>query len=271
MEDIIFLKIFVLSIINLLSFILSIYFLVSLYYTKILDFYYVTKENTVLSKTYRDLSVSFSFQTICFICFTASLFVMIFKRDLTSLENKDNNDNNTEVDKFNIYNMNIFLIFFLVSQFFYLLNLILISVGSSKIKYIGTEFILSRDKYISKIYKNVLIVGYIFFLVFLVFGIWAFIFAKERFNFLSKLNSNNCNFFERYFNDKIKNSPGKIKEKKEKIAKDIEKLKSHQRKGVQKIETDFKADYEIRANNSENLEGGSKETINYNNDSSYEN
>lgn len=271
MEDIIFLKIFVLTIINLLSFILSIYFIVSLYYTKILDFYFVTKENTVLSKTYGDLSVSFSFQTICFICFTVSLFVMIFRRDLTSLENKDDNDNNSEDDKFNVYNMRIFLLSFLVCQFFYLLNLILISVGSSKIKYLSKEFILSRDKYISKVYKNVLSVGYIFFFLFLVFGIWAFIFAKERFNFLSKLHLDNCNCFERYFNDKIENSPGKIKEKKEKIEKEIEKLESYLRTGVQKIETDFKANYKIRADNSENSEVGSKETINNENDSSYEN
>ena len=224
MEDILFLKIFVLSIINILSFLLSIYFLVSLYFTKILDFYFIIKEKTVFSQYYKDISVSFSFQTIAFLTFNVSLFVMIYKRDLTSLYK---NDNYSEDDKFNFYNMKIFLISFLVCQSFYLLNLILISIGSAKIKGLSLECNLSRDKFIINVYKNILTVGYIFFVIFLVVGIWAFIFAKERFNFFSKLNINNCNCFERYFNEKIENSPGKIKEKKEKIQKEIDELECY--------------------------------------------
>ena len=66
MEDIKFLKFLVLSIMNLLSYLLSIFFLVSLFYTKLLSFYFINDENNIFNKYYNDIAISFSFHTIFF-------------------------------------------------------------------------------------------------------------------------------------------------------------------------------------------------------------
>lgn len=216
MEDIKFLKFFVLSIMNLLSYLLSIFFLVSLFYTKLLSFYFINDENNLFNKYYNDIAISFSFHTIFFLAFYICLFIIIFR-------NKPDSDEENKEEKCDKVIMIVSLILYLVCQFFYLLDIILMSVNLKKIKNANIECILKRDEFNKQIYKNSLIIGYIFFAIFLVFSIWAFMFTEEKFNFLRKLND--CNFLENYFNKFIQNTPEKLQKENEKLNDDIRKLR----------------------------------------------
>ena len=225
MEDIKFLKIFVLSLINLLSYLLSIYFLTSLYYTKLLTFYFQNDGESILSKYYQDISVSFSFHTITFIAFNVSLFIIIFRSNLSSLENDDDQE-----DKFDIINKRILLIVFFVCQFFYLLDLILISVNLKKIKSANLECIFSRDEYVKSIYKDVLIIGYIFLIIFIIMSVLALIFTEKKFNFLQNLSTKKCNCLEDYFTKKINNTPEILDNEIKKMDQEIENLRKYKSK-----------------------------------------
>lgn len=104
MEDKEILTIITYSIINLLGYLLSIYFLTSLYYIKILSFYFENDNINLLNKQYKNISVVFSFQTIIFICFISSITIILYNSDLT-IENNINDsdvlsDKKSELNKY---------------------------------------------------------------------------------------------------------------------------------------------------------------------------
>ena len=79
MEDIKFFKTVIYSIINLLGYLLSIFFLSSLYYIKILSFYFNNDdEKEILNKQYKDIKITFIFHTFLFLGFIVNLFIMIY-------------------------------------------------------------------------------------------------------------------------------------------------------------------------------------------------
>ena len=104
MEDFKALKIFLFSIINLLSYLLSIYFYTSLY----------TKSIMVRSNNYQDIlnshikqvRISFGFHCVTFILFVVSLLIIIYNSDLGS-ESSNENIQNEIIPNENIHNENV--------------------------------------------------------------------------------------------------------------------------------------------------------------------
>ena len=273
MENIKFFKTVIYSIINLLGYLLSISFLSSLYYIKILSFYFNNDdEKEILNKQYKNIETTFIFHTFFFLGFIANLFIMIYinNSNISKRENKNNNNNNSNSTKRNInnwrnnnlnnknfndltsknhfdnetnndvgsndiniqnnninitinsnsneqkcYKINeiIMLIIFITCQFFYLLHLILIS-NNLRIFKDKIRNIFERKKFVIGIFKDILISGYIFFVIFLVIGIWVSILSPQRLNCLPNLNTETCGFLDNYFDRCIKYSPEKLRQDK---------------------------------------------------------
>ena len=290
MEDIKFFKTVIYSIINLLGYLLSIFFLSSLYYIKILSFYFNNDdEKEILNKQYKDIKITFIFHTFLFLGFIVNLFIMIYINSSNESENNKNNNhnndrnstlrninnnnmrnNNNNINNWNNNDLNfrnfndltsnneinneinniegsndnqnnnrinlninsnfneqkcykineiIMLIIFITCQFFYLLHLILIS-NNLRIFKDKIRNIFERKKFVIGIFKDILISGYIFFVIFLVIGIWVSILSTQRLNCLPNLNAETCSFLNNYFDRFIKNSPEQLK--KDKIKNDVE-------------------------------------------------
>ena len=300
MDNLAFLKIIILTLINLLGYLLSIFFIASLYYTKILSFYFEKEERDFLDSQYKDLSISFVFHTFCFLGYIATIFIMIYKSDLSIVvienpENKHNNndipiinnnqnnilekydnnikqnnirvnmsedtengmdgkesrdpanqvstqnnkdiaqlnnnnhhnDNNQEnkEDKCKSINVLINIIIFFICQFFYLLHLILISIDLNHSKELFKEDIFDRYKFIKRIYTDILVSGYIFFVVFVLTSVWVFVFTREKFNCLPNFNIKTLDYLDNYFDKFLKNTPEQLEKSNKKMDTEIEKLK----------------------------------------------
>ena len=110
MEDFKALKIFLFSIINLLTYLLSIYFYTSLYTKSLM----VNSRNFqgILNSHIKQVRISFGFHCVAFIFFAISLFIIICNSDLgsKSLNEKIQNENiqneNENVPSGNILNEN---------------------------------------------------------------------------------------------------------------------------------------------------------------------
>jgi hypothetical protein len=110
MEDFKALKIFLFSIINLLTYLLSIYFYTSLYTKSLM----VNSRNFqgILNSHIKQVRISFGFHCVAFIFFAISLFIIIYNSDLgsKSLNEKIQNENiqneNENVPSGNILNEN---------------------------------------------------------------------------------------------------------------------------------------------------------------------
>ena len=258
MDDIKFFKFLTLSIINLLSYLFSIYFLVSLYYH---DLYFDINLQNKFIKYYKDISISFSFHTISFLAFNISLFIMIIK---TLLENEDPNENkDSKEDNLEKINKIILLVIYLVCQFFYFLNLILLSVNYNKIKEVKVENFY-RKKFIENIYVELLVIGYIFFVIFLIISIWAYIFTEDKFNFLPYLTD--FNFFESFFKKKIRNTPGNFEKQNTKLEeeiKNLEKYKSKLNGKTNSIDSQIQKKYNENITNKEYLDEKNQEDTIY--------
>ena len=112
-------------------------------------------------------------------------------------ENNRNNGNENNINKYNLYNneinvddsneediehfktlMNILLYTFLFCQLLYFIELIVLSFFHHKSKKISEEETACKDiidNYIIKTYRDLLIVGYIFFFIFIIFYCFIFI------------------------------------------------------------------------------------------------
>ena len=115
MENLAFFKIIILTLINLLGYLLSIFFIVSLYNIKILSFYFDKEEREFLNKQYKELSISFVFHTFFFLGYIVTIFIMIYRSDLSieiidnvqKVENVENVENIRDVEIVdNVYPIN---------------------------------------------------------------------------------------------------------------------------------------------------------------------
>ena len=229
MEDFKVLKIFLFSIVNLLTYLLSIYFITSIYFTKSIEFYFKNVKDLPLNFYYKQVSISFGFHTIFFLCYIVSLFIIIYKSDISSKSTDENSEIDQEVinnkSKFDIFIDYAFLVLFGVCQFFYLLNLILISVGLGRIKKINFDCILDRDKFIIGVYRNLLIVGYIFFFLLLLISIWALLITDQKFNCFPYIKKK-FKYFEECLENKIEDTPEKLENKNRKLDEGLKTLKN---------------------------------------------
>jgi len=228
MEDFKVLKLFLFSIVNLLTYILSIYFITSMYFTKSITFYFKNFKDLPLNSDHKQISISFGFHTIFFLFFIVSLFIIIYRSDISSEsdENTENNGQTTkEKTKFDIINEYVLLVLFCICQFFYLLNLILISIDLGRIKEINFDCILDRDKFIIQIYQDLLIVGYIFFFLLLLISIWALLITEQKLNCLPYIKRK-FQSFENSLRNKIEDTPEKLENKIKKLEDGLTKLKN---------------------------------------------
>ena len=104
MEDFKALKIFLFSIINLLTYLLSIYLYTSLYTKPKIG--YSSDYEEILNSNSKQVGISFGFHTVSFILFNISLFIIIYRSDLSS-ESSNENLQNGNIQNGNIQNENI--------------------------------------------------------------------------------------------------------------------------------------------------------------------
>ena len=229
MEDFKVVKLFLFSIVNLLTYLISIYFITSMYFTKSIKFYFKNIKDLPLNFHYKQVSISFGFHTVIFLCYIVSLFIIIFKSDISSEPSNENSEIDQSVikkkSKFDIIIDNALLVLFFVCQFFYLLNLILISVDLGNIKKINFDCILERDKFIIGVYRDLLIVGYIFFFILLLISIWALLITEQKFNCISYIKKK-FKSFEECLENKIEDTPEKLEIKNQKLDEGLRKLKT---------------------------------------------
>lgn len=228
MEDIKILKLFLFSIVNLLTYLLSIYFITSMYFTKSIEFYFKNAKDLPLNSQYKQVSISFGFHTLIFLCYIVSLFIIIYKSDFNSKSNDENSEIEKEAikekSKFDIFIDYAFLVLFGVCQIFYLLNLILISTGLGRIKKINFDCILDRDKYIIGVYRDLLIIGYIFFFILLLISIWALLITEQKLNCFPYIKKK-FQSFEDCLRNKIKDTHEKLENKNQKLEEGLRILK----------------------------------------------
>ena len=105
MDHLAFFKIILLTLINLLGYLLSIYFVASLYYIKILSFYFEKEQIDFLHKQYKEISITFGFHTFFLLAYIATIFIMIYKSDLTIEYNENNVINNANQINKNNFNL----------------------------------------------------------------------------------------------------------------------------------------------------------------------
>lgn len=144
------------------------------------------------------------------------------------------NANEGEFDRFFKINKIIMTISYLTCKFFYFLHLILISVNYNIIKKEIIEDIITDNinieyqcNFILGMYKELMIVGYIFFIFFVISSVFAFIMSRQFLKCLNNLNLRKCKFLETYFDQFIKNTPEILQKKNKKMEEDIEKLKKY--------------------------------------------
>ena len=228
MEDFKVLKLFLFSIVNLLTYLLSIYFITSMYFTKSIEFYFKNFKDLPFNSQYKQVSISFGFHTLSFLCYFVSLFIIIYKSDISSKSTNENSEIDKEVtnkkSKFDIFIDYALLVLFSICQIFYLLDLILISAGLGSIKKINFDCILDRDKFIIGIYRDLLIVGYIFFFILLLISIWALLITEQKFNCLSYIKKK-FKSFEDCLENKIEDIPEKLENKNQKLDEGLRNLK----------------------------------------------
>ena len=228
MEDFKVLKLFLFSIINLLTYLLSIYFITSMYFTKSIEFYFNNVKDLPLKSQYKQVSISFGFHTLFFLCYIVSLFIIIYKSDFSSKSADENSEIDKEVinekSKFDIFIDYALLVLFVVCHFFYLLNLILISSGLGRIKKINFDCILDRDKFIIGVYQDLLIVGYIFFFILLLISIWALLITEQKLNCFPYIKKK-FQSFEDCLRNKIEDTPEKLENKNQKLDEGLRTLK----------------------------------------------
>jgi hypothetical protein len=259
MEDFKALKIFLFSIINLLTYLLSIYFYTSLYTKSLM----VNSRNFqgILNSHIKQVRTSFVFHCVAFIFFAISLFIIICNSDLGSKslneniqnENKQNENENVPSENilnekenvpsgniqnenipnenFNFYkiNENALLILFGVCQIFFVLNLIFISISCGRIKAKKLENVNENDKiidnYIKRISIELVAVGYIFFSILLALSIWALLITDKKLNFLPYIK-NKFQSFEDILKNRIEDTSEKLQNKIRQLDEGLQRLRN---------------------------------------------
>ena len=259
MEDFKALKIFLFSIINLLTYLLSIYFYTSLYTKSLM----VNSRNFqgILNSHIKQVRISFGFHCVAFIFFAISLFIIICNSDLgsKSLNEKIQNENiqnenenvpsgnilnenenvpsgniqneNIPNENFNFYkiNDNALLILFGVCQIFFVLNLIFISISCGRIKAKKLENVNENDKiidnYIKRISIELVAVGYIFFSILFALSIWALLITDKKLNFLPYIK-NKFQSFEDILKKRIEDTPEKLQNKIRQLDEGLQRLRN---------------------------------------------
>ena len=252
MEDFKALKIFLFSIINLLTYLLSIYFYTSLYTKSLM----VNSRNFqgILNSHIKQVRISFGFHCVAFIFFAISLFIIICNSDLGSKslneniqnenkqnENKQNENENVPSgniqnenipnENFNFYkiNENALLILFGVCQIFFVLNLIFISISCGRIKAKKLENVNENDKiidnYIKRISIELVAVGYIFFSILLALSIWALLITDKKLNFLPYIK-NKFQSFEDILKNRIEDTSEKLQNKIRQLDEGLQRLRN---------------------------------------------
>ena len=264
MEDFKALKIFLFSIINLLTYLLSIYFYTSLYTKSLM----VNSRNFqgILNSHIKQVRISFGFHCVAFIFFAISLFIIICNSDLGSKslneniqnenkqnENKQNENENVPSENilnekenvpsgniqnenipnenFNFYkiNDNALLILFGVCQIFFVLNLIFISISCGRIKAKKLENVNENDKiidnYIKRISIELVAVGYIFFSILFALSIWALLITDKKLNFLPYIK-NKFQSFEDILKNRIEDTSEKLQNKIRQLDEGLQRLRN---------------------------------------------
>ena len=259
MEDFKALKIFLFSIINLLTYLLSIYFYTSLYTKSLM----VNSRNFqgILNSHIKQVRTSFGLHCVTFIFFAISLFIIIYNSDLGSkslnekIQNENTENENENVpsgnilnenenvpsgniqnenipnENFNFYkiNENALLILFGVCQIFFVLNLIFISISCGRIKAKKLENVNENDKiidnYIKRISIELVAVGYIFFSILLALSIWALLITDKKLNFLPYIK-NKFQSFEDILKKRIEDSPEKLQNKIRQLDEGLQRLRN---------------------------------------------
>ena len=253
------LKIFLFSIINLLTYLLSIYFYTSLYTKSLM----VNSRNFqgILNSHIKQVRISFGFHCVAFIFFAISLFIIIYNSDLgsKSLNEKIQNENiqnenenipsgnilnenenvpsgniqneNIPNENFNFYkiNDNALLILFGVCQIFFVLNLIFISISCGRIKAKKLENVNENDKiidnYIKRISIELVAVGYIFFSILFALSIWALLITDKKLNFLPYIK-NKFQSFEDILKNRIEDTSEKLQNKIRQLDEGLQRLRN---------------------------------------------
>ena len=261
MEDFKALKIFLFSIINLLTYLLSIYFYTSLYTKSLM----VNSRNFqgILNSHIKQVRISFGFHCVAFIFFAISLFIIIYNSDLGSkslnekiqnenIQNENENENvpsgnilnenenvpsgniqneNIPNENFNFYkiNDNALLILFGVCQIFFVLNLIFISISCGRIKAKKLENVNENDKiidnYIKRISIELVAVGYIFFSILFALSIWALLITDKKLNFLPYIK-NKFQSFEDILKNRIEDTSEKLQNKIRQLDEGLQRLRN---------------------------------------------
>ena len=156
------------------------------------------------------------------------MFIIIYKSDNSFISINENSEIEKKIinkkSKFDIIIDYALLVLFSICQIFYLLDLILISAGLGSIKKINFDCILDRDKFIIGIYRDLLIVGYIFFFILLLISIWALLITEQKFNCLSYIKKK-FKSFEDCLENKIEDIPEKLENKNQKLDEGLRNLK----------------------------------------------
>ena len=209
MKDNDFCLMFLYSLINLVCFLLNVVYLTSLYnvrsQTKLLGIEDVNNEDLDIYKnSYTATAALFAFNFLGFFGFMIVLLLLINKvkvkrtdteandqpeivhqngYDIRTDERMGNSDNNTNTNnnkqKEEGYEklIRIMLLFFLFSQLVFLIEIIVITVYHNKSSDLESEPELANIKseldYFTKIYRDLIIVGYIFIVLFIIFDLIA--------------------------------------------------------------------------------------------------
>ena len=158
------------------------------------------------------------------------MFIIIYKSDNSFISINENSEIEKKIinkkSKFDIIIDYALLVLFSICQIcqiFYLLDLILISAGLGSIKKINFDCILDRDKFIIGIYRDLLIVGYIFFFILLLISIWALLITEQKFNCLSYIKKK-FKSFEDCLENKIEDTSEKLEYKNKKLDEGLRNL-----------------------------------------------
>lgn len=219
MKDDDFCQMFLYSLINLICFLLKVIFLTAMYnvrsQVKLLGIDQkieygsdVYKDLEMYDNSYKATAALFAFNFICFLGFMIVLFMIIntIKAKRTDYDqnnnigiqvHQNNDDINTDEriansgntrnsisdDKIEGINklLKFMLFFFLFSQFIFLIELIVVSVYHNKSSdFEGiTIFKTYNLDYFTKIYRDLMIVGYIFFVIFILFDLYTIILVTK--------------------------------------------------------------------------------------------
>ena len=221
MKDDDFCQMLLYSLINLICFLLTVIFLTSLYNVRsqlkllridIWSEYYSDLE--MYQNSYTATATLFAFNFLGFVGFMGVLLLLIKKikvnrtdKNTGTIENTALNRNKPEEDHQKL--LKIMLIFFLFSQFVFLIEVIVLTVYHSQSsdlesdQELGRYHSVSELNYFTKIYRDLIIVGYIFLVIFIVFDLYTIILVTKcgkRFKFeqndMENLDKHKyCDFF----------------------------------------------------------------------------